>query len=200
MVRLWPLAVLLLLPMSPGLAQQPPAETPPTKLASVRIESVPHIQQRPDFCGEACAAMALAKLGYKIDQDDVFDQAGLDPVLGRGCYTKELRAALVRIGFDVGPVWHQASASHAEAEMEIQFRALHTDLAAGVPSIVCMHYDDQPETTEHFRLIVGYDAAKEEVLFHEPAVSINSEVGLGTKVTIYLPRSHAALPASSPEH
>jgi PAS domain S-box-containing protein len=31
-------------------------------------------------------------------------------------------------------------------------------------------------------------------------VSINSEVGLGTKVTIYLPRSHAALAASSPEH
>jgi len=31
-------------------------------------------------------------------------------------------------------------------------------------------------------------------------VSINSEVGLGTKVTIYLPRSHAVLSASSPEH
>jgi hypothetical protein len=41
---------------------------------------------------------------------------------------------------------------------------------AGIPSIVCMRYDDNPETTEHFRLVLGYDPQTDEVLYHEPAV------------------------------
>ena len=38
--------------------------------------------------------MHLRKLGHKVDQDFVFNQSGLDPALGRGCWTKELAAAL----------------------------------------------------------------------------------------------------------
>jgi hypothetical protein len=34
-----------------------------------------------------------------------------------------------------------------------------------------MHYDDSPETTEHFRLIVGYDSESDEILYHEPATA-----------------------------
>lgn len=147
----------------------PPAERP--AYATVRLAGVPHVKQKPDFCGEACAAMYLAKLGYRINQDDVFDQAGLDPELGRGCYTKELSRALTRIGFRVGAVWFQVAAARAEAELESHFRALHADLAAGLPSIVCMRYDDTPEASEHFRLILGYDYEKDEVLYHEPAVA-----------------------------
>ncbi len=82
---------------APKETPPPPAERP--AYASVRLAGVPHIKQKPDFCGEACAAMYLAKLGHRINQDDVFDQAGLDPELGRGCYTKELSRALTRIGF-----------------------------------------------------------------------------------------------------
>jgi hypothetical protein len=33
-----------------------------------------------------------------------------------------------------------------------------------------MHYDAQPKTTEHFRLVLGYDAASDEVIFNDPAV------------------------------
>ena len=73
-------------------------------------------------------------------------------------------------GFDVGRTWHRIAANKADAELNAQFAALHADLLKGTPSIVCMHYDDRPRTTEHFRLIVGYDAAKDEVLYHEPAV------------------------------
>lgn len=129
------------------------------------------MKQKPDFCGEACAEMYLAKLGHKINQDDVFDQSGLDPLSGRGCYTGELRNALIRIGFDVGPVWNRVAAGRAETAFDGAFRALHADLAAGVPSIVCTHYDDKPDTTEHFRLILGYDRETDEVLYHEPAVA-----------------------------
>ena len=53
--------------------------------------------------------------------------------------------------------------------IEAQWQALHADLAAGIPSIVCMHYDSRPGSPEHFRLVLGYDAATDEVIYHEPA-------------------------------
>lgn len=141
---------------------------PPT-LESVKIDGVPHIKQKPDFCGEACAAMYLKKLGNGADQDFVFDQAGLDPQLGRGCYTRELGRALQAIGFDLGPVWLGVPAAAKSPELTAEFSAMHKDLLHGVPSIICMHYNGEPQTTEHFRLILGYDAKTDEVLFHEPA-------------------------------
>jgi len=89
-------------PVEPAADQPPvsaPREMPPPPAsrpayATVRLAGVPHIQQKPDFCGEACAAMVLAKLGHRINQDDVFDQAGLDPELGRGCLYKGIGASL----------------------------------------------------------------------------------------------------------
>ena len=136
---------------------------------SVRIGNIPHVKQKSDFCGEACAEMYLRKLGKRVTQDDVFNQSGLDPTLGRGCYTRDLVRSLQRIGFRLGRVWHSVNASNAPRELETQFAALHRDLRAGVPSIVCMHYDDKPKTTEHFRLVVGYDAVTDSILYHEPA-------------------------------
>src|SRR5207244_4511941 len=75
-----------------------------TTYGSVLVEGVPHVKQKPDFCGEACAEMYLTKLGKAMDQDYVFDQAAIDPLLGRGCYTRELATALRRIGFRTGNV------------------------------------------------------------------------------------------------
>ncbi len=139
-------------------------------LESVLIKQVPHVAQKPDFCGEACVAMAMNRLGRNVDQDWVFDQSGLDPLLGRGCYTRELVTALKTIGFDIGSVWYTVAANNSDAELDKQFQTLHHDLTRGVPSIVCMHYNDKPNTTEHFRLIVGYSREKDEVLYHEPAM------------------------------
>ncbi len=150
-------------------ATLPPAERP--AYASVRIAGVPHVKQKPDFCGEACVAMYLTKLGHRINQDDVFDQGGVDPELGRGCHTKELSRALTRIGFQPGTVWFSVTAARAAAELDAQFRALHADLMAGVPNVVCMRYDDSPDATEHFRLVLGYDSTTDEILYHEPAVA-----------------------------
>ena len=100
----------------------------------VLIKHVPFIVQEPDFCGEACAAMYLQKLGRKVDQDYVFNQSGLDPLQGRGCYTKELAAALTKIGFRIGPVWHRMPAREAAQAVESQWRAVHADLLAGIPT------------------------------------------------------------------
>jgi hypothetical protein len=113
--------------------------------------------------------MALARLGHPLDQDEVFARSGVDPSSGRGAHTRELRDALLAVGFDPGPVWRSVDATRAESELSDELRALHADLARGLPSIVCMHYDDKPATTEHFRLIVGYDAGRDEIVYHEPA-------------------------------
>ncbi|MCE9554092.1 MAG: C39 family peptidase [Planctomycetes bacterium] len=143
----------------------------PLAARSVLIRGVPHVEQKPDFCGEACAAMYLAKLGHRYDQDAVFDASGLDPLLARGCYTKELNTALIKIGFRTGNVWQNVAAADSARQLEAQWKTLHADLVAGIPSIVCMHYDEREGSSEHFRLILGYDAARDEVIFQEPALA-----------------------------
>jgi hypothetical protein len=151
---------------SPGATE---LRLPPRTYADVRIDGIPHVRQKPDFCGEACVEMALAKLGRRVTQDQVFDLSGVDPSLGRGVVTPELKTTLERVGFDPGAVWYEVRAAAAGAELSAQFDALHRDLVRGVPSIVCMHYADRPASTEHFRLVTGYDAAKDEIIYNEPA-------------------------------
>jgi len=149
------------------LAQRAPAAGASGE--SVVIEGVPHVQQKPDFCGEACAEMFLRKLGKKISQGDVFDRAGLDPMLARGCYTADLDRSLTSIGFKTGTVTGKVATDKAEAGMEQQWTALHADLLKGVPSIVCMRTSDDSGAGEHFRLVLGYDSRSDEVIYHEPA-------------------------------
>jgi hypothetical protein len=140
------------------------ADRPP----AVLIAGVPHIRQEPDFCGEACVAMYLRKLGYDVDQRAVFDRAGLDPRLGRGVNTPELKRAVEAFGFRPGPVWNKIAAASAAAELAREQEAMFADLARGVPSIVCMHYDRAPNSPEHFRLVLGFDRATNEIIYHEP--------------------------------
>ncbi len=133
------------------------------------IAGVPHVLQEPDFCGEAAAASYLGALGKGYDQRDVFDASPMDPARGMGDTTRELAAALERIGFRVGEVWQTARAADAERDLERRFAELHADLLRGVPSIVCMHYGPGEDTSEHFRLVLGYDPDRDEVVYHEPA-------------------------------
>ena len=146
------------------------AAGPVPSYSDVLIEDVPHVRQKPDFCGEACAEMFLRKLGHEIDQDQVFVRTGLDPLLARGAFAADLKKALGHIGFDVGPVWTRIEAAKADKGLERQFELLHDDLKDGIPSIVCTHYDEGENATEHFRLVLGYDAESDEVIYHEPAV------------------------------
>jgi hypothetical protein len=137
--------------------------------ATVQMENVPHVRQKPDFCGEACAEMWLGKLGHGIDQDDVFNLSGVNPERGRGCRTPELSKALVRLGFKTGDTFYPFPAARATKEVEALWRTLHGDLEDGVPSIVCMRTSSGRGATEHFRLVLGYDAKTDEVVYHEPA-------------------------------
>jgi hypothetical protein len=170
------LTLLATLPVSAACGESPAPREPareqtprPEHYTTTLIEGVPHVRQKPDFCGEAVVAAYLTKLGKAYDQDDVFALSGMDPSRGMGATTRELKEALERIGFDAGPVWHHVSATHASTEIAHLFDQMHEDLVAGVPSIVCTHYADRPNTTEHFRLVLGYDADADEVIYHEPA-------------------------------
>ena len=137
----------------------------PTYKSSL-IEKVPHIQQKPDFCGEACAAMYLNFLGEEVDQDYVFDAAGVDPSVGRGLIARELNNALTQIGFKTGTVWSQV---RSKRDVHRQFAYMLDDLSHQIPSIVCMNTTRDASNTEHFRLVLGYDANTDEVIYHEPA-------------------------------
>src|SRR3954471_18660536 len=91
-----------------------------TPYRDVLITTVPHVKQRPDFCGEACVEMVLRKLGKKGDQNYVFNMSGLDPADGRGCYSADLRRALRCIGFIPGDVFFNIDAAQADNEIEVQ--------------------------------------------------------------------------------
>ena len=136
---------------------------------SVLIEGVPHVRQKPDFCGEADVEMYLRFRGHTITQDQVFDVSGMDPARGKGLTTSELAIALTRLGFDPGDVWYQVSPATAGRELAELWRAVVRDLEANIPSIVCMNTSLGANSSEHFRLILGYDAKRDEVIYHEPA-------------------------------
>ncbi len=142
---------------------------PPAEARSVVLEGIPHVRQRPDFCGEACIEMAAKRLGLTYDQNGVFAAAGIDPALGRGAITRDLAVAARALGFDVGPVWTKIDAADPRAGLSKAFDRVLADLHQGIPTIVCMHFDERPQTTEHFRLVVGYDKDRDEIVYHEPA-------------------------------
>jgi hypothetical protein len=163
---LWLLAGVSLFP-TVALAASEDGGPPP--LETVLLRGFPFIRQRPDFCGEADVAMAMQRLGHPISQDQVFAASGVDPSLGRGAYTNELAGALRRLGVEPGPVWYPIRPERSERGVAAELAALHADLVAGQPSIVCMHYADEPRTSEHFRLVTGYDASTDEIVYQEPA-------------------------------
>ena len=60
------------------------------------------------------------------------------------------------------------AAANAAPEIERALEAMYADIARGVPSIVCMHYDRSAGSPEHFRLVLGFDRSTNEIIFHEP--------------------------------
>jgi len=151
-----------------GTAEARPADPSKAPASGVLIQGVPHIVKKPDFAGEACAAMYLRKLGHAVDQDYVFDQSGLSPLLGRGCHTGELVTALHKMGFRTGLGWFKFPADKKAENLQSRWKAVLADLQAGTPTIVCTRFDVGPESPETFRLVLGYDADRDEVIYHDP--------------------------------
>jgi hypothetical protein len=159
-------ALALIILIAPALA----AAHTDSSLGSVTLRGVPFVRQKPDFCGEACVAMALQRLGHRVSQDQVFAATGVAPRLGRGALAKDLLRGVKRLGFVPGKIWHRVPRRRPGPALATQLRALHADLAAGVPSIVCTRFDRSPGAPQHFRLVVGFDSATDEVIYHDPAL------------------------------
>jgi len=136
---------------------------------TILIRDVPHVRQKPDFCGEACVAMYLWKLGHPATQDAIFNAADVAPELGRGCTARDIKAALKRIGFEPGQVWYKIEPGKSREQLQSRFDGMLAEIEQGTPSIVCMRYGPGADTPEHFRLVLGYDGRKDEVIYHEPA-------------------------------
>lgn len=158
------LVLALLLATLPSLAR---GALPP----AARIEGVPHVVQKPDLCGEACVSMGLAVHGVEVSQEEVFARSGLAQDAGRGCWAPDLYRALWALGVDTPSPWIALpdDAAGADRVADETWKGIQAEIAAGRPVIVCMHYDESPNTTEHFRLLVGYDEGTGEVIFHDPA-------------------------------
>ena len=140
------------------------------KAASFLIRDVPFLKQKPGFGGEACAAIMLAKLGKDLGQDDVFNASGVDASLGRGCDPEELARALARVGFDTGPAWRELPAQGREAAAQALFKEILGDLAQGIASIVYTGGDPSNALEECYRLVLGFDGASQEVVYHDPSL------------------------------
>src|SRR5262249_18790494 len=37
--------------------------------------------------------------------------------------------------------------------------------------IVCTRFDESPRASEHFRLVLGYDRGRDEIVYHDPALA-----------------------------
>jgi hypothetical protein len=130
----------------------------------VGIRGIEFIAKKPDFGGEACVAMHLRNVGWKVDQDFVFDQSGLDPIEARGCNTSELVAAVKRIGIDPGEVWLPVDEANSAAMFAEQWKALKSDMESETPWVVCL----QQEAKQQFVLVIGFDLAQSQVYFYDP--------------------------------
>lgn len=138
--------------------------------AAFRLTHVPHVRQKPDYCGEACVEMALRHFGQPGTQDEVFSWSNVPRDQNRGAWTRELKTAVEHAGFDPGPVWYPVPARSAGEHINLLLDEALTDLRAGSPSIFCMHFDSSEGAPEHFRLLVGYEDGGDTLLFEDPAL------------------------------
>ena len=137
------------------------AEPAPRDQDNLYVADIPFIAKKPDFGGEACLAMFLRSKGFDVDQDYVFDSSNLDPLQGRGCHTKDLVTAARQMRIEPGRVWHSIS---SKQDLINFWETVKSDLTKRQPTIVCRLENN----AEQFVLVVGYDAATDEVIFHDP--------------------------------
>ena len=145
-------------------AARPPHSANLLLAMSATPTAVPFIRKKPDFGGEACLAMALQNKGLPVDQDWVFDHSGVDPTQGRGCVTPELVKVAQAAGLKIGQVWYD---TNTEDTLNQCWSNLLRDVVNHDPIVVVTH---DSQNIERFVLVLGYDAPKDQLIFHNPNV------------------------------
>ncbi len=138
----------------------------PPRLGDAVVDGLEHVVQLPGLGGQACAEMVLGRAGWALGQEDLFrlTRPAGDP--SSACNALALHRLLTDLGVRSRVVEAPLGAA---AQREAAFRALHADLAAQRPSIVCMRHRERELEVERFRLVFGYDAATASVRTHDPA-------------------------------
>lgn len=133
---------------------------------------VPHVRQKPDYCGEACIEMATRYRGEPVSQDRVNEVAGLRGA--RGVYGSELVNVIdERLKLETAG---RTGRRCLRAEEHLWDRVcLVRALSQGRPVLLgvwCSPENKQNEavwTFDHFVLLVGYDLEKGVFLINDPA-------------------------------
>lgn len=128
---------------------------------SVLLNDISFEPKKPDFGGEACLSMFLRSVGVNASQNDVFNGAGVDPMLGRGCFTRELVSAAKAFGIEPGRVWYEGDTAR---DANLYWNTIWEDLQAGRPTIVCR----KKGGAEQFVLVVGFNRTNSKVALHDP--------------------------------
>lgn len=137
--------------------------------SGVLIRGVPHAAGPVDFSGETCLAMLAEAMGAEKKPQSKLDPAGIHSTKGQSHYVSQVQTALAKLGFKVGPGRHAVASATDDEQLQRQFTVLLDDLKSGVPSLVAVRRSEAADSPLHFRLVLGYDNGRDELIYHEPA-------------------------------
>lgn len=151
------------------ISQLPQIKFFPVSEVSKKL-SVPFFKQLPDYCGEACLAMAAAYFGKKIDQKKINIACGVKEK--RGAYSRELELGIKNLGLKTkGAYWYS---NKTDYDFYADRNRLLQSISQNHPVLVGFWSDYNDKTNEniwafdHFVLLVGYDLTKGIFLIHDP--------------------------------
>jgi len=137
----------------------------------VRQLKVPHVKQKPDYCGEACIEMVTSYFGEPVSQDRVNEVAGLKGA--RGCYGRELvRVIDESLRLETAGRVHRACRSAADHLWDrvslVRALSLGRPVLLGVWGSPEQKHNEERWTFDHFVLLTGYDLERGRFLINNP--------------------------------
>ncbi len=120
-----------------------------------KLLSVPFVKQKPSYCGPATLAMVLQYHGHNISQDYLAER--ISCVEFFGSTISELKDCAVNEGF-------KAFSNESDLNELVSF------INKGCPVIVAQ-YRSLTDKSIHYRVVVGYDSDREQVIYHDSEIS-----------------------------
>ena len=135
---------------------------------------VPHVKQKPDYCGEACIEMVTTYFGACVTQDRFNELSGLNGV--RGVYGREL-VMVIDERLKMATTGRVGRACRTAADHLWDRISLVRAISEGRPVLLGFWGTPEKKQNEdrwafdHFVLLIGYDLKKGHFLIHDPALS-----------------------------
>jgi hypothetical protein len=142
-----------------------------TTNAPERLLKVPHVKQKPDYCGEACIEMVTTYVGEPISQDRFNELAELKAA--RGVYGKEL-VQVIDGKLKMETAGRVGRACRTTADHLWDRVSLVRAISEGRPVLLGFWANPAKKTNEdhwafdHFVLLVGYNLIKGVFLINDP--------------------------------